>query len=174
MKIAVGSKNPVKIACVKEAFEKVFPDISWDVEGVEITSGVADQPMSDIESITGARNRAQGARDALGADYGVGLEGGLQEIENNWFDSGWIVIVDAAGNEGMGSTIRMLTPEKMMEMIREGMELGHVNDKIFGIENSKHGDGHFGLLTNGAITRTSGYRDGVIAALARFIKPEVF
>ncbi|MBP9816364.1 inosine/xanthosine triphosphatase [Candidatus Woesebacteria bacterium] len=174
MKIAVGSKNPVKIACVKEAFEKVFPDITWEVEGVDVASGVPDQPMSDIESITGAQNRAQGARDALGADYGVGLEGGLQEIENNWFDSGWIVIVDAAGNEGMGSTIRMLTPEKMMEMIREGMELGHVNDKLFGVENSKHGDGHFGLLTNGAITRTSGYRDGVIAALARFIKPEVF
>lgn len=174
MKIAVGSKNPVKIACVKEAFEKVFPDIAWEVEGVDVASGVPDQPMSDIESITGAQNRAQGARDALGADYGVGLEGGLQEIENNWFDSGWIVIVDAAGNEGMGSTIRMLTPEKMMEMIREGMELGHVNDKLFGVENSKHGDGHFGLLTNGAITRTSGYRDGVIAALARFIKPEVF
>lgn len=174
MKIAVGSKNPVKIACVKEAFEKVFPDITWKVEGVNVASGVPDQPMSDIESITGARNRAQEARDALGADYGVGLEGGLQEIENNWFDSGWIVIVDAAGNEGIGSTIRMLTPEKMMEMIREGMELGHVNDKLFGVENSKHGDGHFGLLTNGAITRTSGYRDGVIAALARFIKPEVF
>ena len=49
-----------------------------------------------------------------------------------------------------------------------------MNDKLFGVENSKHGDGHFGLLTNGAITRTSGYRDGVIAALARFIKPEVF
>ena len=142
MKIAVGSKNPVKIACVKEAFEKVFPDIAWEVEGVDVASGVPDQPMSDVESITGARNRAQGARDALGADYGVGLEGGLQEIENNWFDSGWIVIVDAAGNEGMGSTIRMLTPEKMMEMIKGGMELGHVNDKLFGVENSKHGDGH--------------------------------
>jgi len=51
MKVAVGSKNPVKIACVKEAFEKAFPDIAWEVEGVEVASGVADQPMSDIESI---------------------------------------------------------------------------------------------------------------------------
>jgi inosine/xanthosine triphosphatase len=130
--------------------------------------------MSDKESITGARNRAKKALESLGADYGVGLEGGLQEIEGNWFDAGWIVVVDKEGNEGIGSTIRMMTPEKMMDLIKQGMELGHVNDKLFGLENSKHGDGHFGLMTNGAITRTDGYRDGVIAALARFIKPEVF
>jgi inosine/xanthosine triphosphatase len=174
MKIAVGSKNPVKIACVKEAFDKVFPDETWEVEGVDVESGVSDQPMSDVESITGARNRANRAREALDADYGVGLEGGLQQIEDNWFDAGWMVIVDRKGNEGLGSTIRMLTPEKMMDLIKSGMELGHVNDKLFGVENSKHGEGHFGLLTNGAITRTAGYRDGVISALARFIKPEVF
>jgi inosine/xanthosine triphosphatase len=174
MKIAVGSKNPVKIACVQQAFEKVFPDTTWEVEGVDVVSGVSDQPMSDKESITGARNRAKKALESLGADYGVGLEGGLQEIEGNWFDAGWIVVVDKEGNEGIGSTIRMMTPEKMMDLIKQGMELGHVNDKLFGLENSKHGDGHFGLMTNGAITRTDGYRDGVIAALARFIKPEVF
>jgi inosine/xanthosine triphosphatase len=174
MKIAVGSKNPVKIACVQQAFEKVFPDTTWEVEGIDVVSGVSDQPMSDKESITGARNRAKKALESLGADYGVGLEGGLQEIEGNWFDAGWIVVVDKEGNEGIGSTIRMMTPEKMMDLIKQGMELGHVNDKLFGLENSKHGDGHFGLMTNGAITRTDGYRDGVIAALARFIKPEVF
>jgi inosine/xanthosine triphosphatase len=174
MKIAVGSKNPVKIACVQQAFEKVFPDTTWEVEGIDVVSGVSDQPMSDKESITGARNRAKKALESLGADYGVGLEGGLQEIEGNWFDAGWIVVVDKEGNEGIGSTIRMMTPEKMMHLIKQGMELGHVNDKLFGLENSKHGDGHFGLMTNGAITRTDGYRDGVIAALARFIKPEVF
>lgn len=174
MKIAVGSKNPVKIACVQQAFEKVFPDTTWEVEGIDVVSGVSDQPMSDKESITGARNRAKKALESLGADYGVGLEGGLQEIEGNWFDAGWIVVVDKEGNEGIGSTIRMMTPEKMMDLIKQGMELGHVNDKLFGMENSKHGDGHFGLMTNGAITRTDGYRDGVIAALARFIKPEVF
>lgn len=174
MKIAVGSKNPVKIAAVKQAFEKVFPEKQWDVEGIDVASGVSDQPMSDVESITGARNRAEKSRDALAADYGVGLEGGLQQIGDAWFDCGWIVILDKSGIEGIGSSVRMHTPDKMIAMVHEGMELGHINDKLFGIENSKQGDGHFGLMTKNAITRTSGYTEAVIAALARFIRPEVF
>ncbi|KXK11119.1 MAG: Non-canonical purine NTP phosphatase [Microgenomates bacterium OLB23] len=174
MKIAVGSKNPVKISAVKLAFEKVFPHESWVVEGIEVPSGVSDQPMSDIESIKGARARAMQSRDALHADYGVGIEGGLQQIDSEWFDCGWIVILDKNGIEGIGSSVRMHTPNKMIAMVKEGMELGHVNDVLFGIENSKHGDGHFGLMTHNAITRTSGYTEGVIAALARFIRPEVY
>lgn len=174
MKIAVGSVNPVKIACVKQAFEEVFPDKEWDVQGVEVSSGISDQPMSDEDSLTGARNRASRAMRELDADYGVGLEGGLQELDGRWFDSGWMIIMNKDGIEGIGSTIRMQTPPKMMELVKAGMELGHVDDKLFGVENSKHGQGHFGLMTNGAITRTAAYRDGVIAALARFIKPEVF
>lgn len=174
MKIAVGSRNPVKIEAVKRAFEKVFPETSWEVEGVDVSSEVSDQPMSDIESITGARNRATKSRDALNADYGVGLEGGLQQIGDDWFDCGWMVIINKEGIEGIGSTVRMHTPDKMIAMVQEGMELGHVNDKLFGTENSKQGDGHFGLMTNNAITRTSGYTEGVIAALARFIRPEVY
>lgn len=174
MKIAVGSKNPVKISAVKLAFEKAFPHESWEVEGIDVGSGVSDQPMSDSESIQGARTRAQKSRDALEADYGVGLEGGLQQIDGEWFDCGWIVILDKNGVEGIGSSVRIHTPDKMVAMVKEGMELGHVNDVLFGIENSKQGDGHFGLMTKNAITRTSGYTEGVIAALARFIRPEVY
>jgi len=174
MKVAVGSKNPVKIEAVKLAFEKVFPKEHWDVEGADVASGVSDQPMSDEESIRGARARAQKARDALNADFGVGLEGGLQQIGNDWFDCGWISIFDTQGIEGIGSSVRMHTPDKMIEMVHEGMELGLVNDKLFGIENSKQGDGHFGLMTKNAITRTTGYTEAVIAALARFIRPEVY
>ena len=80
MNIAVGSLNPVKLAAVKEAFSIVWPDTVWDVIGVEVISGVSAQPMSDIESIKGAINRAKISITELEADYGVGLEGGLQKI----------------------------------------------------------------------------------------------
>ena len=58
-KVAVGSKNPVKIEAVRLAFKTAWPRKEWAVEGVEVDSGVPDQPMSDEESICGARNRAQ-------------------------------------------------------------------------------------------------------------------
>ena len=53
MKIAVGSENPVKINAVKHAFKLVWPKKKWEVIGVKVTSGVSDQPMSDVESIKG-------------------------------------------------------------------------------------------------------------------------
>lgn len=174
MRVAVGSKNPVKIAAVREAFTKVWPEKSFVFEGVDISSGVTDQPMSDEESFTGARNRAERAMKALDADFGIGLEGGLQNIGEKWFDSGCIVVLDKHYKEGRASSIRMETPPKMMELVQQGIELGIADDMIFKEENSKHGEGHFGLMTNGLISRQHGYADAVVAALAAFLHPELF
>ena len=174
MKIAVGSKNPTKINAVKEAFQKVFPNETWIIEGIEVGSGVSDQPMSINESIRGARNRAKRAIKKLNADFGVGLEGGLHKIGKRWFDSGWMIVVNKKGEEGMGSSIWMQSPNKMMEHVFKGLELGHVDDMFFNQKNSKHGDGHFGLMTKNALTRTSAYVDGVVSALSRFIHPELY
>lgn len=174
MIVAVGSHNPVKLQAVKTAFKKVFPEKQWEIIAVTVSSRVSNQPMSDKESILGARNRATQALKETQADFGVGLEGGLQEIEGKWFDCGWIVVLSKDGKEGIGSTIRLETPEKVINLIRKGKELGEVNDLLFGITNSKHKAGHFGLMTNNAITRIAGYRDGIISALSYFLHPEIF
>lgn len=174
MKVAVGSHNPVKIEAVRIAFSTVWPDEHWEVFGTAVSSGVADQPMSDEESIRGAGNRARAAREISRADWGVGLEGGLHEINGQYFDCGWVTVIDAVGSEGIGSTVRILTPPKIMELIHGGKELGEANDMVFGTANSKQQEGHFGLMTRNAITRTGGYRDGVIVALSRFVHPHLF
>ena len=174
MKVAVGSQNPTKINAVKKAFEKVFPQTSWEVTGVDVPSGVADQPITDRESIRGATNRAKRAMKKHKTDYGVGIEGGMQKVGKEWFTSGWVVIIDKEGMVGTGSSIRMSIPPKLLELILDGNELGHANDIIFKQTNSKHGDGHFGLMTNNAITRTNAYQDAVYSALGRFLHPEVF
>ncbi|MEX2405181.1 MAG: inosine/xanthosine triphosphatase [Candidatus Paceibacterota bacterium] len=172
-KIAVGSQNPVKIEAVRLAFDKVWPEEEWSVQGVDVESGVPDQPMSDSESITGATNRAERALSSSDADFAVGLEGGIQQINGSYFVCGWVVIIDKEGNSSVGSSVRIVLPEKMMELIQEGYEVGEVNDKIFNRDNSKQDNGHFGLMTNNVITRTHGYTDGVVAALALFIHPEL-
>ncbi len=174
MKVAVGSLNPTKLEAVKIAFEKVFPNTSWSIKGVSVTSGVSDQPMNDRESIRGAKKRAKRAIKKLNADYGVGLEGGIQKIGKYWFETGWVVIVNKKGDEGIGSAVRMQIPEIVMKHIHNGIELGKVSDIIFHTENSKHGQGYFGLMTNNTITRSRGYSDGVISALSRFIHPQLF
>lgn len=174
VRVAVGSRNPVKVAAVAQAFKRVWPDQEWEVNGVDVVSGVSDQPMSDEESIRGARNRATRALEALDADYGVGLEGGLQQIGAEWFDCGWIVVVDREGREGAGATVKMIVPEVMLKMIHEGKELGEVIDIVFERQNSKQAEGHFGLMTKNILTRTSCYSEAVVAALARFIHVHLF
>lgn len=174
MHIKVGSTNPVKIEAVKIAFEKVWPGKTWKVTGVNVPSGVSMQPMSDAESIVGARNRANAVLQQDDADYGVGIEGGIEKIGEHWFDCGWIVIVDKQGLEGIGSSLRLMVPPSMIKSIQAGKELGEVIDEVFDRKNAKQAEGHFGLMTKGVVTRTSGYVDGIVAALARFIHPKLF
>jgi inosine/xanthosine triphosphatase len=85
-----------------------------------------------------------------------------------------LVVHRRDGVEGIGSTARIITPPKMMAKIKTGMELGDVVDHFFNTKNAKQKGGHFGLMTNGAITRTSGYTDGVIMALVRFLHEELW
>lgn len=174
MKVAVGSKNPVKVNAVKLAFETIWPGEVWEVTGVDIKSGVSDQPMSIKESIQGARTRAKRSLELLHAEFGVGLEGGIFHEGEFYFDGGWAVIRDTKRREGIGATAQIPVPPVMLRLILEGKELGEVCDIVFKQQNTKHGDGHFGLMTKNAITRTEGYKDGIIMALTRFIHPELF
>ena len=174
MLIAVGSRNPVKVAATRAAFAAVWPGQEWTVAGHEVASGVSEQPMSNGETIHGARNRALRAREAGDAAYGVGIESGLERIEGIWYSTGWVVIVDAAGREGISSSMLRPVPLPSMELVRQGMELGVANDHVFGTTNSKQATGLIGLLTNGILTREGVFCDTVIAALARFLHPHLF
>jgi inosine/xanthosine triphosphatase len=172
--VAVGSANPAKVEAVRAAFAALWPEQRWDIRAVSVASGVAVQPMSDEESITGARNRARAALEACDAAFGVGLEGGLQQVGEWWFDSGWIVVRDREGREGIGSTAKIIVPRHMLELIQQGMELGDAVDVLFQQQNSKQAQGHFGLMTAGTITRARAYTDGVLSALARFVHTRLF
>lgn len=172
--VAVGSENPSKIYAVTLAWKTLWPEQPVTITGVTVASGVSEQPRSNTESIQGARNRAAAAQAKLKTDFGVGLEGGIQKIGDHYFSSGWAVIRDAKGNEGIGSSLLMMVPPAIMTLIEQGVELGKANDIVFKKHNSKHAEGYFGTMTNNVITRSQGYRDGIIAALVRFVHPHLF
>lgn len=174
MKIAVGSENPVKINAVKHAFSLVWPKKKFNVMGIAVKSGVSEQPMSDAECVKGATQRAKKSMKELGTDYGVGLEGGLNKIGSRWFDCGWCVVIDRKGITGLGTSARMHTPRKIMDFVWQGKEIGDADDFLFNTKFSKKKGGHFGLMTNGLITRTDAYKDCIVFALSRFLHPELF
>jgi inosine/xanthosine triphosphatase len=172
-RVAVGSMNPVKIGAVRAVLARVAPNAS--IDGVPVESGVPEQPRGDDETIRGARARAVAARDALGAELGVGIEGGIvEEADGSMRSCAWAVVVDAAGSTGVGGSLAMPLPPRVAEMIRDGLELGHAMDRLIGAHDTKRGAGAVGILTNGLVDRQRAYETLVSYALAPLINAELF
>ncbi|MFH1316039.1 MAG: inosine/xanthosine triphosphatase [Candidatus Woesearchaeota archaeon] len=176
MKILVGSENPVKIDAVKEAFSKYFDNI--EIQGHKVSSDVPDQPLND-DTFIGAKNRALHLKrldneKSLSADFFVGIEGGIIELNSTWFAFGAMCIIDKDGNIGLGTTSLFQLPEQMIDNLLQGKELGDVIDKITGEHNSKQKNGAIGYFTKNIITRKSYYVNGIIKALIPFLNKEHF
>ena len=176
MLILVGSKNPVKIESVKEAFEKYFTNI--DVQGIEVSSGVSDQPVNE-DTFNGAKNRADALfvvnkASKLGAQYFVGIEGGIINIYGKWFSLGCICIMDDNGKASFGTSSHFSLPMKIIDKLLTGVELGQVIDDLTGQHNSKQKSGAIGHLTKDIIKRKDLYKQGIITALIPFLNPELF
>lgn len=167
--VAVGSTNPVKIAAARAVIARVAP--TAQVEGIQVASTVRDQPWGDDETIRGARARADGARRALGADLGIGIEGGVVENDHGLHTCAWAVVVGPSGREGTGGSLAMPLPPVIAGLVRGGLELGDAMDRIAGTRNVKQGQGAVGLLTAGLIDRQRAYETIITYALVPFLAP---
>lgn len=174
-KIIIASTNPVKIETTRLGFEAMFPDELFECTGVSVPSQVSDQPMSEEETLTGATNRAQNASKLQkDADYWVGIEGGLEEIDHGMEAFAWIVVHSKDGMIGRGRTGSFFLPKKVAELVKEGKELGEADDIVFARVNSKQANGAVGILTNDVLTRTTFYIPAVILALIPFKNPDLY
>lgn len=170
MKVVVASQNPVKIGAAREAFATQFPDADIEMWSVDVDSGVGDQPMSDTVTRNGARTRALRAREELPeADFWVGLEGGIEVLDDQLMAFAWMAIKGKTGDISEARSTTLPLPPAIKELVESGMELGEANDKVFSTINSKQGGGAFGLLTDGLHTRESIYTQTLVMALIPFV-----
>jgi len=173
--IVVASQNPVKIDAVLRGFQRMFPNQDFTVQTVSVPSGVSSQPRSDVETLQGAVNRANRATRRLpGADFWVGVEGGVDETEEGETVAfAWVAVCDSQ-QMGRGRTGTFFLPPVITELLHQGKELGEADDIIFGRTNSKQENGAVGLLTNDVIDRARLYEHAVILALIPFKNPELY
>jgi len=167
MRVAVGSRNPVKRAATERALDGQF-DASVGAVGVD--SGVSEQPRGHAETVAGAENRAQSALASAGADLGVGIEGGVTTVDgaDGLFLIMWAAVTDGERwGRGAGPALRL--PEDVAARIREGAELGPVMDDLLGMEGVAHSKGASGALTGGSIDRESALAHAVAGALGPFV-----
>jgi inosine/xanthosine triphosphatase len=176
MKILVGSKNPVKISSVEDAFKNYFDNI--EVIGIEIESGVFVQPIND-ETFTDAQNRAmklKGLNDKqnLSSDFFVGIEGGIAKQFDKWFAFGCMCVADKEGRIGFGTSPHFELPDNVVEKLLDGIELGDVMDEIQNQQNTKQKHGAIGFFTNGVMNRKELYVEGLKVAVIPFLHKEMF
>lgn len=170
--LVIASTNPVKINAALQAFQRVFPDESFTASGVAVETGVSEQPMTSAETMQGAMNRADNARDRQpDADYWIGIEGGIEDTDIGMQCFAWVIILGRDERIGRGQTAVFYVPIEVAALVRDGMELGHADDHVFQRDNSKQKNGAIGLLTDDAVDRTSYYVQAVIMALVPFKNP---
>jgi len=170
MKVVIASCNPVKIRAVEAAFSLQFPGQRIEYVAASVESGVSDQPMSDKETRTGARNRALNAGKLIpDTDFRVGLEGGIETMGEYLVAFAWMAVQGPDGRIGEARTVTLPLPPAVRELVEQGIELGDANDRVFSTANSKHQGGAFGLLTNGLHTRESVYTEALVIALVPFV-----
>lgn len=167
MRIGVGSTNPVK----RNATESALADFSpTTVESVVVESAVSEQPVGEAETIDGAENRARNVLAAGNYDLGVGLEGGVAEVEGT---EGLFLIMWAAATDGEtighGAGPRLRLPESIAGRVHDGEELGPVMDDVLNMDDVAEKQGAAGALTGHIIDRESALRQAVAGALGPFV-----
>ena len=177
LRIAVGSKNPVKLAAVRQAFFRAFPDRPLVCVGHDVPSGVPDQPWGRDETQSGALQRARGACMAeTGADYAVGIEGGVEEGNYGLRSVAYVAI--RRGRDlrmSVEHTASFVLPPRVARLLRGQepghgkLELGAACDLVFNETNSKQQGGTVGAVTRGLLDRTAYYEHAIVCALAPFL-----
>jgi inosine/xanthosine triphosphatase len=185
--IAVGSTRKPKLNAVRDAvntFASVLnPHAQYEVLGLDVNSGVGHTPSTCRGLMRGARQRAEAlaarARErAEDWQYFVGLEGGLEVLEENGyrrvFLESWAYVTDGRrGHFGRSGGVEL--PESLAhEVLEKGVELSVAIDKFAGDIGIRDAQGAWGVLSSNLITRQEAFRVAVIAAFAPFYNEKMY
>lgn len=166
----VGSGNPLKISAAEEVLGEAWPGTR--VTGIEVPSGVSHTPLTNEETIAGARERARAARARAGHGWGIGLEGGMARYAGRWFSGVWCAITDGTVCSVGGGVHFEIPPAIARRIVEGGEEMGPCLDSVSGIACSKRKLGAEGILTRGLIDRAVTFRTAIRYALPPFLRPE--
>jgi inosine/xanthosine triphosphatase len=152
--IAIGTTNQAKVAAVRS----VFSSEHYTLVPTDVPSDVSVQPLSDHETRQGAINRAKHALQKENADIGIGLEGGVMEIDGELWLCNWGALADRDGTVITAGGARIPLPFEVAKGIRAGRELGDVMAEYTGERNIRHKEGAIGVFTNGYVDRAGMFR----------------
>jgi len=186
--IGVGSTRRPKLDAVRDAFDVLgprwFPGVRFEIVGREVPSGVRETPLDREDSMAGARNRAEALmrvarEEQLAWRYFVGLEGGLEVVEENGrrnvFLASWAYVTDGSSRGAFGQSGAISLPEPLAaEVLDKGVSLSVAIDAFAAKSGVRDAEGAWGVLSAGLITRRDSFRIGVINAFAPFFNAAMY
>ncbi len=175
-KVLIGSENRVKIESTRQSFSRFFSPL--EIYGLSVDSGVSAQPFNQ-DTFVGAQNRAEHAKrindeQHLNANFFVGIEGGVLELHNRWFQFTVIHILDQQHRESFSTSGLYELPDWIVEKLLAGIELGHIIDELTEDFNTKEKQSASGFFTKGAIDRLQNYTQAVTFALIPFLQDSLY
>jgi inosine/xanthosine triphosphatase len=187
MLIALGSARSAKIMALRAACARVAAaDPRWrrvELVARPVETGVDRMPLSDMQLMRGARNRADAVRELLSsegrrADFYVGLEGGFHSItfdgERRTFLHGWAYATDG-GRGFFGHAPAVTMPPSIVARVEgSGRELGEVIDEVAGEADVRSRQGAWGVLSRGLLTRAMSFETALVAAFAPFYNAALY
>jgi inosine/xanthosine triphosphatase len=183
-RVRVGSTNEPKLDAVRNAFAAYAPDV--EVAGVDVPSGVPEQPVGWEEIVRGARNRARLARASEPCDLGVGLEDGLVALPDGEGELRHLNVGCAAIAHGervwLGFSSGFAYPPECTEpAVRDRAPIGSLFDRLW---EQRRGEalapaaartmGNVGKLTLGVLPRSEYTRHAVLCALVALIHGDLY
>lgn len=161
----VGSTNPVKLQAVKLATSIKYPQLK--IYGLEVKSGVPEQPRSDAQTRRGAVNRSRVVlklglktypQASLKNCLGVGLEGGIFIKKNGeMWSTVWVAIADSQGKIFEANGARFKVPKILAKPIAAGEEMGPALSRLFNGADIRRTNGAIGVVTGNFVTRPEEY-----------------
>lgn len=183
--VRVGTLNPAKLAAVRDALGAFASDPGLlSVQGVDVPSGVPDQPVGWDEIIAGARNRARAAFSVGGAELAFGIEDGLVELPVGLFNVGCAWGTDGS-REGSGFSAAFAYPPGCRESaFRERKPIGDLFDTLWEAHRGATGadpaapsgrqGGNIGQLTQGRLVRSAYGGQAILCALVPFLHVDLY
>jgi inosine/xanthosine triphosphatase len=174
--IVVASTSPAKVDAVQRAIERIGAiDRAFSkahLRTLDVTGIAPKMPMTDRETLDGAKLRAQSATRGLTPPFfTIGLEGGLSADPMTTLTT-WAAATDGAA-WGYGAGGRIVLPDAVIAQVQAGRELGDVIDEMAGA-SIRSTRGAWGWLTKDLVGRKNALLTATLAALAPFYNRELY
>lgn len=131
MKIVAGTTSALKIRAIESALAGL--GIAGQVEGFDVASGVSNQPFGFDQIMEGSKNRAVQAQALSDAEMAVGIEYGLVQIGDEYFDIPCVTVITPEGLQSVSFGAGMYVPGWIIEKIKaEDSEFGPIIQEISG------------------------------------------